>query len=89
MEIHDVKTLNGTLIPEKEWENYFSLNTNGSFTLKKFDTPIYHWQIYMKANNSRIYSRVINQVDFTIKDPFTNITVTRSMVEYIKPKIRF
>ena len=89
MEIHDVKTLNGTIIPETEWQNYFSLHTNGSFTMKKFDTPVDHWQIYMKANNSRIYSSVINQVDFTIRDPFTNITVTRSIVEYIKPKVRF
>ena len=54
MEIFDVKTLNGTLIQKSEWENYFELNFNGSFTVKKFDTPIFHWQIYMIGKNSKI-----------------------------------
>ena len=43
----------------------------------------------MWAKNSKIYSDVVNMIDFTVKDPFTNITVVRQMLEYVKPKVVF
>ena len=43
MQIYDVRTLNGTIVPQKEWQQFFELAPNGTFTIKKFDTPVDHW----------------------------------------------
>ena len=43
MFIREVRTLNGTLIEEREWQDYFELNKNGTFTIKKLNTPVDQW----------------------------------------------
>ena len=43
----------------------------------------------MTANNTKIYSQPYNLVDFTITDPYTNISFNQHRVEYIKPKVYF
>ena len=40
----------------------------------------------MYANNSRISSDIVNQVDFTIEDPYLNV---QKLIDYIKPRITF
>ena len=86
MFIHEVRTLNGTLIQENEWKNFFQLDSNGSFIINKFDTLVDHWQIYMFARNSKISSDIVNQVDFNIEDPYLNV---QKLIDFIKPRITF
>ena len=75
VQINSVRSPNGTVIPEKIWKEYFELNANGSLTMKKLDTPVGPWKIFVTANNSKIDSEPINLIDFTVTEPYTNINI--------------
>ena len=91
MQINSVRSPNGTIIPESVWKDYFELDTKGQLTMKKLDTPVGPWQIYVTANNSKIYSNPVPLFDFTVAEPFTEINIDQNIkrVEYLKPKVSF
>ena len=83
--------MNGTIISERDWRDYIELTNDGILTLKKLDTPVYKWQIYLTANNSKIYSDPVNQIEFTVQEPYTLINIDQNIknIEYIKPSVKF
>ena len=59
--------------------------------MKKLDTPVERWQIFLTANNSKIYSDPVNQIDFTVTSPIILIDFDQTIkrIDYLKPKINF
>ena len=59
--------------------------------MKKLDTPVDRWQIFLTANNSKIYSDPVNQIDFSVTSPIIEINFDQNIkrIEYLKPKVNF
>ena len=88
MRIAKVTTYDGEVV--SNWEDYIELKTNGTFTVKKMDTPITHWQIFIQQRNSRKWSSEVNQIDLTIAEPYKiDLSKLEKQVQQLEPKVNF